>query len=92
MTNIGVIEAFIRGKCGSSNNLMSTGIRLFSYDTCIAEWYDTWIGINKTKYSVTTSKHVTMLERSINDRINTRYIYNIKIGSDSLNFITNETR
>lgn len=58
MRNIDVVKNFLNGIAVSANNLSSSGDRLFSYRTCIAEfdekgrlWY------NGTKYSSTTSKH-----------------------------------
>lgn len=66
MRNDEIIEAFIEGRRAnnSTGSLSSTGDRLYSYSTCIAEydklgrlWY------NKTKYSTTTSRHQYMLRR-----------------------------
>ena len=57
MRNKEVVESFLQEKVGNSLNLTSTGYKLFSYDTCIAEWYKGYLIINTTKYSVTTSKH-----------------------------------
>lgn len=65
MKNIEVIKAFINQEAGDSLNIHSNGEKLFSYDTCIAEWYKGLLVINKTRYSVTTSKHQTYLLRWI---------------------------
>ena len=35
---------------------MSTGEKLYSYNTCIGQWVDNIIYINITKYSTTTTK------------------------------------
>ena len=77
MKNLDVIRKFLsRIKASSSNgNLRSTGNKLFSYNTCIAEWptkkiiYNGEVSIicnyklivNVAKYSKSTSKIQTML-------------------------------
>ena len=77
MKNIDVIRKFFRrAKASSSNgNLRSTGDRLFSYNTCIAEWSSYHIAydgetaticsyalvVNTTKYSKSTSRIQNML-------------------------------
>lgn len=81
MKNIDVIRKFFRrAKASSSNgNLRSTGDRLFSYNTCIAEWCSPrtlyegeaveirsyTLVINVTKYSRSTSRIQTMLMSEI---------------------------
>lgn len=57
MKNKEVVEAFLSGDVATGSNLRSTGYKLFSYRTCIAEWYDGYLLINITRYSNTTSKH-----------------------------------
>ena len=59
MKNKEVISNFIN-KCEAINHhgsLRSTGDRLFSYNTCIAQWVDDTIWVNVSKYSTTTSGH-----------------------------------
>lgn len=67
MKNEEVVKAFIMKKKAYSNtgSLSSTGDRLFSYSTCIAE-YDKYgnLVFNETKYSTTTSHHQTLLKRN----------------------------
>lgn len=64
MKNIDVIDLFNKGLTGSSENLESTGDRLYSYSTCIAQRKDDGIVyINNTKYSTTTSKHQNLVLR-----------------------------
>lgn len=65
MTNLEVIRAFINKEEGHSLHITSENNKLFSYTTCIAQWYDDKIIINCTKYSLTSSKHKTMLLREI---------------------------
>lgn len=83
MRNKDVIEGFIRGEVCSTLHLFSTGDRLLSYNTCIAEVVGEILYINKTRYSVTTSKHLELLLRRLDNRkikivtnigINTRYL------------------
>jgi hypothetical protein len=61
MTNLKTIRAFVNKEEGHSLHIISENNKLFSYATCIAQWYDDKIIINCTKYSLTSSKHKTML-------------------------------
>lgn len=61
MTNREVIDKFLVGEPGRALNLYSTGERLFSYFTCIAQYTREGLIVNKTKYSVTTTKHLNIL-------------------------------
>lgn len=68
MRNIEVIKQFLNKSSGNSDsgNLISTGDRLFSYNTCIAEWLENNdLALNVTKYSSTTSRHQNLLRRKI---------------------------
>lgn len=83
MTNQETAEAFLKGLSGSSDNMHSTGGKLFSYSTCIAEFnsYGDLIG-NATKYSSTSSKHLSYIRKHIdiwttkNVPINTKSLLN----------------
>lgn len=69
MSNKDVVIAFLNMEKAKVNNLNSTGTRLFSYNTCIAQYInEDTILLNTTKYSVTTSKHLTILKRNIKDK------------------------
>lgn len=61
MKNIDVIRKFLREECAAGSNLNSCGDKLFSYNTCIAQWVDDLLYINMTQYSSTTSKHRNMI-------------------------------
>lgn len=61
MTNKQVCEKFLKGEKGRSLNMTSTGDKLFSYNTVMAEWIDGKMVFNGTKYSRTTSKQVNWL-------------------------------
>jgi hypothetical protein len=83
MRNKDVIEGFLRGEVCNTLHLFSTGDRLLSYNTCIAEIVGETLYINKTRYSVTTSIHLGLLLRRLDSRkikivtnigINTRYL------------------
>lgn len=64
MKTVDVISLFLNHKIGNALNVHSSGDKLFSYNTCIAQWLDpATLIINITKYSVTTSKHLTQLRR-----------------------------
>lgn len=68
ISNEKVVECFIQHKYAQSRNLKSTGVKLYSFDTCIAQWYaKDGIIINKTKYSQTTSKHQYLLNYLLKD-------------------------
>ena len=56
MTNQQVGEKFLKGEKGKSLNMESTGDKLFSYNTVIAQRVDNRMVFNSTKYSQTTSK------------------------------------
>lgn len=62
ISNEKVVESFIQHKYAKNRNLKSTGVKLYSFDTCIAQWYaKDGIIINKTKYSTSTNKHQYLL-------------------------------
>lgn len=84
MTNEEVIENFIAGHICSGGNLTSTGDKLYSYQTCIAEYTPKGLVVNKTKYSVTTSKHVGMLLRKLPYITGIKSVENIPRGTKKL--------
>lgn len=51
-----VIDKFVCKQYGSGSNCMSTGEKLYSYNTCIGQWVGNVVYINTTKYSNTTTK------------------------------------
>ena len=70
LTNNEVVRAFLYLQDAESHTgaLTSAYGRLYSYGTCIAEWADGFLYINRTKYSITTSsKHQSPLFRQVND-------------------------
>lgn len=89
MRNIEVIKQFLNKSSGNSytGNLISDGVKLFSYNTCIAEWTDDLVLFNVTKYSSSTSRIQSMMLRELqksihkfifidNVPINTQYLWN----------------
>lgn len=81
MTNREVIDKFLVGKPGTAPNLYSTGKKLFSYSTCIAQYTRDGLTVNKTKYSVTTTRHLnTLLAQVTPDFV----VRNIARNSDQL--------
>lgn len=89
MKNIEVIKQFLNKSSGNSytGNLISDGVKLFSYNTCIAEWADDFVLFNVTKYSRSTSRIQSMILRELktlihksvsidNVPINTKYLWN----------------
>ena len=64
MTNKEVVRAFLNGHSGHSLNMSTNGIKLWSYNTVVAQrTFDYGIVFNATKYSVTTSKQTGELRR-----------------------------
>lgn len=67
MRNQDVIKAFVNnGKVAKGNSVFSTGDKLFSYNTIIAERINGKVYVNPTKYSVTTSKAQGYLRYELN--------------------------
>lgn len=83
MKNIDVIRKFLLKECASGNNLNSCGDRLFSYDTCIAQWVDDLLYINMTQYSSTTAKHRNMIFSSYPVKTYVQVV-NVPINSHNL--------
>lgn len=69
MKNKEVCKEFIHRRIASGSNLISTGDKLFSYNTCIAQWHPHGIIYNETKYSPTTSRHQSYLRNAITHNI-----------------------
>lgn len=63
VTRTEVIKKFLEHKCAYNNHqtLTSTGDRLLSYKTCIAQWKGDTLIINTGKYSSTTSAHRNLI-------------------------------
>lgn len=84
-TNASVVESFLKLEENSSGNLISTGRRLISYQTTIAQWSEDLLSIivNETYYSQTTSKHRNLLKR-MNKWIPMIYVNGIVRGETDL--------
>lgn len=65
MKNSEVARAFLKGKCASSNNMYSSSNKLFSYSTCIAQYFGQEIIGNATKYSSTSSRHLSYIAGNV---------------------------
>lgn len=88
MNNQSVINAFLCGKSAKSSNgnLHSNGDKLYSYYTVIAERLaNGTIVLNRTKYSVSTSKIQTWLLNSVViGGFPHREVYNVPLGAQNL--------
>lgn len=62
-TNPPIVEAFLNHQVAEGFNLNSTGDKLISFRTTIAQWIKGKLVINDTNYSSTTSKHRNILRR-----------------------------
>lgn len=66
MTNKQVLTAFLNGEKGTSLNMTSTGEKLYSYNTVVAQRTHTHGMIfNATKYSSTTSKQTSYFWKNL---------------------------
>ena len=68
-TNLSVIKAFVNNETASTTNLSTTGDKLVSYQTTIAQRdQEGNIVVNITKYSPTTSKMQTYIKCELEKR------------------------
>lgn len=88
MRNKEVVEAFFDRKTGQSLNRISSGDKLFSYDTCIAQWVGSKLLINITKYSKTTSRLQGEISRKAGCQVG--YLGNVSKHTKDLNELYNE--
>ena len=66
MKNKDVVLAFLKKEEAWGSHLYSTGKRLISYNTTIAEWYsDYYLLVNHTRYSNSTSKQQNYLRSEL---------------------------
>ena len=87
MNNQSVINAFVCGKSAKSSNgnLKSFGKRLVSYYTTIAQRLDNGtIVLNRTKYSVSTSKLQTWTKRAFDGHRNVVEVIDVPLGTTDL--------
>lgn len=91
--NKDVAKSFINKQPNESLHLKSTGEKLFSYTTCIAQWSNkeyNKLYVNYTKYSNTTSRHLSLLHNAIQEAAKQGQIFyfspleNIDINSQNL--------
>ena len=68
----------------SSGNLRSTGEKLFSYNTCIAEWVNDYLFVNLTKYSSSTSRIQNMLFKKLRFGHKVKQVENVPINTQKL--------
>lgn len=94
MTNLEVVNKFIKRLPAHALNLYSTGDKLFSYNTCIAEYHLDMLLINNTKYSNTTSRQLSILKQLLPTCYNTIIVYieKIPINTQALRFIYEQQR
>lgn len=77
-TNKQVADAFVKGAEAHSDNMHSTGSRLYSYALQIAHWSEDKLGADskyikldydeRRGHTVTTQRHMRELERAIRQR------------------------
>ena len=87
MNNQSVINAFVCGKSAKSSNgnLHSNGDKLYSYYTVIAERLaNGTIVLNRTKYSVSTSKIQTWTKGAFDGHRNVVEVTNVPLGATDL--------
>ena len=79
LNNASVVKEFLNGREAESHTgaLWTTGDRLFSYGTIIAQWHENTLLVNTRGYSSTTrGKHQSQLKRHL-DRFKVRYINDV---------------
>lgn len=84
MNNAEVINSFVRRMNGATEHLTSRNGKLFSYSTCIAQYDSGNLIVNKTKYSSTTSRHLSMLLKYKDRLPNIVEVNNIPIAEKDL--------
>ena len=86
MKNIEVIYRFLNRQPAksSSGNLKSIGEKLFSYNTCIAEWVNDYLFVNLTKYSSSTSSIQNMLFKELKFVLQVKQVENVPINTQNL--------
>lgn len=92
MKNEDVIKAFRNREHANSytGSLWSTGDCLYSYSTCIAEYNkNDNLYVNLTKYSVTTSRHQTLMKRYL---FNDVYKFEYNIERSKLHIVPTDER
>lgn len=68
LSNREVIKSFVYKGRSNNANVHSEGDKLFSYNTIIAQWVEPYVlKINVTRYSSTTSRHLSLLRSALND-------------------------
>ena len=95
MKTIDVIFAFKSRKGAKTGNVSTDGTKLFSYYTCIAQWYGNILIINDNKYSCTTSKHQTYLKNAVENMRGITILLlgcNIQMGARDLTEYLSETQ
>lgn len=66
MTNIQITQAFANGATyGNANSMSISGDKLYSYNTVIAQRTPDGMFVNRSRYSMTTSKQVGQLLRAL---------------------------
>ena len=86
MKNKDVVLAFLDKREAWGSNLYSTGKRLISYNTTIAEWYSNYyLLVNHTRYSVTTSIHQGYLRRELVNIANNSNIIELCLNNIDIN-------
>lgn len=73
MTNAEVAIRFLHKEAGNSTTMKSDGEKLYSYNTCIAQYHNDKIVGNATKYSSTSSRHLSYVRNHV-DVWTTEYV------------------
>ena len=86
-TNREVAEDFVLGNPSANANMTSTGDRIFSYHTCIAESFlnrynEICFVVNHTRYSNTTTRHRNYVNDEIHKLILKGFIVIVKRVDD----------
>ena len=78
-----VVEAFCKREVSHNSSLSSSGERLFSFKTCIAQINSEGLILNDSKYSVTSAKHKGILRR-VHKWKTVQLVQNVPTGATDL--------
>lgn len=82
--NEDIVKLFLEKKEGYGSSVYSSGKKLFSYTTCIAEWINKGLCINNTYYSNTTTRHTSLLYKNIGNSIKVYTAIKVPKGASKL--------
>lgn len=91
MGDIDVIIAFLRKEPYKKNNVVSTGNKLFIENTCLGQWLEHGVLINRTDYDGKYFKtQENLFKQAANGMLIFRALTNVPLESENLKEYYNE--